>query len=120
MAPDTADLSVRLSAESTETHSNTVTGLKTSHSEKLSHSNNCEALPLTQVVPDVHLSAQGADLDDGLAEEVVRLPLELLLHAGLDVVVLVPHSHLDAVGGVVTLAERGQETRRVDRHDALF
>lgn len=59
---------------------------------------------LTQIVPHVHLSAQRADLDDGLAQEVVGLPLELLLHAGLDVVVLVPHSHLDAVRGVVAFA----------------
>lgn len=58
----------------------------------------------TQIVPHVHLSAQRADLDDGLAQKVVRLPLELLLHARLDVVVLVPHSHLDAVRGVVALA----------------
>ena len=58
----------------------------------------------TQIVPDVHLSAQRSDLDDGLTQEVVRLPLELLLHARLDVVVLVPHAHLDAVRRVVALA----------------
>lgn len=66
---------------------------------------------LTQVVPHVHLATQRADLDDGLAQEVVRLPLKLLLHAGLDVVVLVPHSHLDAVRGVVAFA-KGTEQRQ--------
>ena len=54
-------------------------------------------MTLTQVVPDVHLSAEGPDLDDALAQEVIRLPLQTLLHAGLDVIVLVPHTHFDPV-----------------------
>lgn len=62
------------------------------------------SIELTQIVPHVHLSAQRANFDDGLTQKVVRLPLELLLHAGLDVIVLVPHSHLDAVRGVVAFA----------------
>lgn len=58
----------------------------------------------TKIVPDVHLSAERADLDDGLAQEIIRLAFEMLLHPRLDVVVLVPHAHLDAVGGVVAFA----------------
>lgn len=61
---------------------------------------------LTQIVPDVHLSAESADLDDSLTEEVIWLPLELLLHTRFDVVVLVPYSHLDAVWGVVTFTKQ--------------
>lgn len=48
---------------------------------------------LTQVVPDVHLSAERSDLDDGLSQEVVRLSFETLLHTGLNIIVLIPHSH---------------------------
>lgn len=58
---------------------------------------------LTQIVPDVHLAAQRPHLDDTLAQEVVRLPLETLLHSRLDVVVLIPYTHFDPVGGVVAL-----------------
>lgn len=35
---------------------------------------------LTQVVPDVHFSAQRSDFDDALAQEIVRFPLQTLLH----------------------------------------
>lgn len=58
---------------------------------------------LTQVVPDVHFTAQSSYLDDGLTEEVVRLTFELLLYSGLNIVVLVPHAHFDPIGRVVTL-----------------
>lgn len=60
--------------------------------------------PVTEVVPDVHLPAQGPDLDDRLAQEIVRLPLEALLDTGLDVIIFVPDTDLDAVGGVMALA----------------
>lgn len=69
----------------------------------------------TKIVPDVHLAAERADLDDGLAQEIVGLALEMLLHPRLDVVVLVPHAHLDAVGGVVALAARAQAGRERER-----
>ena len=59
---------------------------------------------ITKVVPDVHLPAQGPDLDDRLAQEVIRLPLEALLDAGLDVVIFVPDADLDPVRGVMALA----------------
>lgn len=65
----------------------------------------------TQVVPDVHLPAQRPDLDDALTQEVVRLPLQPLLHPGLDVVVLVPDAQLDAVGRVVALAAATERER---------
>ena len=58
----------------------------------------------TQVVPDVHLSAQSSDLDDALAQEVVRLSLQALLYSWLDVIVFVPNSQLDTVWWVVALA----------------
>lgn len=96
IAPETADLSVRLSEESTKTNRN---ALKISQL-RLPKGHH-KAVKLTQVVPHVHLSTQSADLDDGLPEEVVGLPLELLLHARLDVIVLIPHSYLDAIRGVV-------------------
>lgn len=35
---------------------------------------------LTQVVPDVHFSAQRPDFDDALAQEIIRFPLQTLLH----------------------------------------
>lgn len=63
-------------------------------------------IQLTQIVPDVHLSAQSADLDDSLTKEVIWLPLELLLHTRLYIVVLIPNSHLDAVWRVVTFTEQ--------------
>ncbi len=58
----------------------------------------------TQVVPDVHLAGQRAHLDDGLSQEVVRLSRQFLPQLRLEVVVLVPDSHLDAVRRVVALA----------------
>jgi len=120
-----------LVCEEHKTYGSTVTQLKTSGSEKLGHTNGNvrwkrnkllmsawprETVQLTQIVPDVHLSAQSADLDDGLAEEVVRLPFELLLYARLNVVVLVPHAHLDAVGGVVTFTETNRESAKYRIH----
>lgn len=71
-------------------------------SEKL---RDVDSIQLTQIVPDIHLSAQSADLDDGLTKEIIGLPLELLLHAGLDVIILIPNTHLDAVWGVVTFTK---------------
>lgn len=62
---------------------------------------------LTQVVPHIHLAAEGPHLDDCLPQKVVRLPLEPLLHAGFDVIVLIPDTYLDAVRGVVTFAVWG-------------
>ena len=59
--------------------------------------------PLLQVVPHVHLARERAHLDDGLAEEIVRLAGQLLPQLGFQVVVLVPDAHLDAVGRVVAL-----------------
>ena len=59
---------------------------------------------LLEVVPHVHLARERAHLDDGLAEEVVALPRQLLPQLRLEVVVLVPHAHLDPVRGVVALA----------------
>lgn len=67
---------------------------------------------LTQVVPDVHLSTQRPDFDDTLAQEVIRLPLETLLHPRLDVVVLVPYAHFDPVGGIVALTGNKKEYER--------
>lgn len=66
---------------------------------------------LTQVVPNVHLPAQSPDFNDGLAQEVIALTFEPLLHARLDVVVLVPHTNLDAVGRVVAFTGRGRDKR---------
>ena len=63
--------------------------------------------PLLQVVPDVHLARERPDLDDRLAEEVVRLAGELLTELRLQVVVLVPNSDLDPVRRVVALAVEG-------------
>lgn len=67
--------------------------------------------PLTQVVPDVHLPTQRAHLDDGLPQEVVGLALQPLLDAGLDVIVLIPDSHFDAVRGVMALAASRTEAQ---------
>lgn len=58
---------------------------------------------LTQVVPDVHFSAQSSNLDDGLTEEIIRLSFELLLYSGLNIIILVPYAHFDPIGRVVTL-----------------
>ena len=58
----------------------------------------------TEVVPDVHFAAERPHFDDGLPEKVVRLLFEMLLHPRLDVIVLIPHSHLNPVRGIVALA----------------
>lgn len=58
----------------------------------------------TQIVPNIHLSAERANLDDGLAQEVVGLALEVLLHPWLDVVIFIPNAHLYSVGSVVAFA----------------
>lgn len=52
---------------------------------------------LTQVVPDVHFSTQRSNFDDTLTQEIIRLPLQTLLHSGLDVIVFVPNPNFDAV-----------------------
>lgn len=81
----------------------------------------CVPCKRTQIVPDVHFAAERAHLDDGLAQEVVRLALEMLLHPRLDVVVLVPHAHLDAVGGVVALAAWAQaEESESEQNEVLL
>ena len=59
---------------------------------------------LLEVVPHVHLARERAHLDDGLAEEVVALPRQLLPQLRLEVVVLVPDADLDPVRRVVALA----------------
>ena len=59
--------------------------------------------PFLQVIPDVHLAGERPHLDDGLTEEVVALPGQLLPQPGLQVVVLVPDPDLDPVAGVVAL-----------------
>lgn len=63
---------------------------------------NVDIIPLTQIVPDIHLSAQSADLNNSLAQEVIRLSLELLLYSRLDIIIFIPHTHLDPVRRVVT------------------
>lgn len=101
IAPDTADLSVRLSAKTTR-------GIQLDQSagwSKLTAGSwaiNVHIIPLTQIVPDIHLSTQSADLDNSLAQEVIGLSFELLLYSRLDVVIFIPHTHLDPVWGVVT------------------
>ena len=50
---------------------------------------------LTEVVPDVHLSAQRSHFDDLLAQKVVRLARELGAQSSLEVVVLVPEQRDD-------------------------
>lgn len=61
---------------------------------------------LTQVVPDIHLATQGPNFNDGLAKEIIGLSLEPLLYSGLDVIILIPHTHLNAVRGIVALTAR--------------
>lgn len=58
----------------------------------------------TQVVPDVHLSAQSSDLNDALTQKVIGLPLQTLLHTRLDVIVFIPNPQLDTVRWIVALA----------------
>ena len=65
---------------------------------------------LLEVVPHVHLAGKRAHLDDGLSEEVVALPRQLLPQPRLQVVILVPDPDLDAVTRVVALAETVQNT----------
>lgn len=79
----------------------------------------CRGQPVTEVVPDVHLPAQGPDLDDGLAQEVIGLPLEALLDAGLDVIVFVPDADFDAVGGVMALAGEARRGKPRDEQGNL-
>lgn len=74
---------------------------------------------VTEVVPDVHLPAQGPDLNDGLAQEVVGFPLEALLDTGLDVIVLVPHTDFDAVRGVMALAGEVTKSKPQDEQQNL-
>lgn len=70
--------------------------------------------PVTEVVPDVHLPAQGPDLNDCLAQKVVGLPLEALLDTGLNVVIFIPDADLDAVGGVMALAGEARRGKPQD------
>lgn len=104
IAPDTADLSVRLSAKTTR-------GIQLDQSagwSKLTAGSwaiNVHIIPLTQIVPDIHLSAQSADLDNSLAQEVIGLSFELLLYSRLDIIIFIPHAHLDPVWGVVTFTK---------------
>lgn len=62
--------------------------------------------PFLQIVPNVHLAGESANLDDGLAQEVIRFSGELLSQLGLEVVVFVPNANLDAIRRVVTFAKR--------------
>lgn len=101
IAPDTADLSVRLSAKTSR-------GIQLDQSARWSKvaagswAINVDIIPLTQIVPDIHLSAQSADLDNSLAQEVIGLSFELLLYSRLDIIIFIPDAHLDPVWGVVT------------------
>lgn len=104
IAPETADLSVRLSVKRTEQLEQSFIQPQGDRAGS-QNLRDVDSVRLTQIVPDIHLSAQSADLDDRLTKEVIGLPLELLLHAGLDVVILIPNAHLDAVRGVVTFAK---------------
>ena len=52
-------------------------------------------------------------LDDGLAEEVVALPRQLLPQLRLEVVVLVPDAHLDAVRRVVAFAVKAETVWKI-------
>lgn len=58
---------------------------------------------LLQIVPHVHLAAERAHLDDGLAQKVVGLARQLLHEFRSYVVVFVPHAHFDAIARVVAL-----------------
>lgn len=98
MAPDTADLSVLLSVRSERETFLFVSGDLSFPSPLRSR------LRLTQVVPDVHLSAQSPHFNDGLTQEVVALAFEPLLDPRFDVVVFVPHADLDSVRRVVAFA----------------
>lgn len=75
------------------------------------HSNILWFSFLTQIVPDIHLSTECPNLNDGLTKEIIRLSLQSLFHSGFDVIVLIPHTYLDAIGRVValTVKEAGRE-----------
>ncbi len=53
--------------------------------------------PFLQIVPDVHFTGQGSNLDDGLTKKVIGLSSKFLTKLGFEVVVLVPHADLDSV-----------------------
>ena len=55
----------------------------------------------TQIIPHVHLAAQSAHFNDGLAQEVVRFAGQLLPQPGLEIIVLVPDADFDAIWRVV-------------------
>lgn len=97
IAPDTADLSVRLSV---------CTQREYHHCEHASESSDHQIIPpaLTQIIPDVHFTTECSHFNDGLSQKIIRLPFKFLLHARLDVIVFVPNAHFDSVRGVVTLA----------------
>lgn len=58
---------------------------------------------LTQVVPDVHFSTQRSNFNYTLAQEIIRFPLETLLHPWLDIIILIPHTYFNSVWGIVAL-----------------
>jgi hypothetical protein len=62
-------------------------------------------LSRTEIVPHVHFSAQRAHFNDSLTQEVVRLSRELLTQFALQIIVFIPHSHFDSIGGVMAFAE---------------
>jgi len=47
-------------------------------------------MALTEVIPDVHLSAQSAHFNDRLAQKVVRLARELRPQFSFEIVVFIP------------------------------
>lgn len=65
----------------------------------------------TEIVPDVHLSAQHAHLDDGLTQEIIRFFLKVLLHSGLYIIIFIPHTDFDTVCGIMTLAVKKRGKR---------
>lgn len=80
------------------------------------HSNILRFSLLTQIVPDIHLSTECPNLNDGLTKEIIRLSLQSLFHSGFDVIILIPHTYLDAIGRVValTVKEAGRELGWID------
>lgn len=58
---------------------------------------------LTEVVPHIHFSAQSANFNDCLPQEIIRLAFQPLLDTRLDVIIFIPHSHLDPVRGIMAL-----------------
>lgn len=77
---------------------------------------------LTQVVPDVHFATQCPDLDDGLAKEIIGLPLQALLYSRLDVIILIPYTYFNAVRRVVALTggELGRLAERQTQQPPLL